>query len=130
MSEFKLSVTLHATPEEIFDAWMSGRGHSQMTGSPAQVQNRRGGKFSAWDGYIWGVTQETNRPSRIVQAWRTSEFPEDAPDSLVEIQFAKTKSGTKLSLRHLNIPDGQADSYKQGWKDFYFNPMKKFFKNK
>jgi len=25
------------------------------------------------------------------------------------------------------IPDGQGENYKQGWKDFYFKPMKKYF---
>jgi activator of HSP90 ATPase len=129
-NEFKMSVTLHATPEKIFDAWMSEEGHSQMTGSPAEVQNRRGGKFSAWDGYIWGVTLEMERPGRIVQAWRTSEFPKDAPDSMVEVQLEATKTGTKLSLRHANIPAGQAENYRQGWKDFYFKPMKEYFKKK
>ena len=129
-NEFKMSVTLHATPKEIFDAWLSGEGHSQMTGSQAQVQKRRGGKFSAWDGYIWGVTLEMERPGRIVQSWRTSEFPKGAPDSTVEILLEKSKSGTRLTLRHSNIPAGQAENYKQGWKDFYFKPMKEYFKKK
>lgn len=126
--EFELTITLPAAPEQIFDAWMSGEGHSQMTGSLAQVKKRSGGKFSAWDGYIWGVTLEMERPSRIVQAWRTSEFPKESPDSRVEILLEKTKSGTRLRLRHSNIPDGQVENYKQGWKDFYFKPMKKHFK--
>jgi activator of HSP90 ATPase len=129
-NEFKMSVTLHAAPEQVFDAWLSGEGHSRMTGSQAKVQKRSGGKFSAWDGYIWGVTLEMERPSRIVQSWRTSEFPKDAPDSRVEILLEKAKAGTKLTLRHSNIPAGQAENYKQGWKDFYFTPMKEYFKKK
>lgn len=128
-NEFKLSATFSATPEQIFDAWMSGAGHSRMTGSLAKVQKRSGGKFSAWDGYIWGVTLETERPSRIVQAWRTSEFPKESPDSRVEILLEKTKRGkTRMKLSHSSIPDGQAENYKKGWKDFYFKPMKEYFK--
>lgn len=127
-NEFKMSATFSATPEQIFDAWMSGAGHSRMTGSQAKVQKRSGGKFSAWDGYIWGVTLEMERPHRILQAWRTSEFPKASPDSVVEILLEKTKRGTRLKLIHSEIPDGQAENYKQGWKDFYFKPMKKYFK--
>jgi hypothetical protein len=25
------------------------------------------------------------------------------------------------------MPEGQADSYKKGWEEFYFEPMKKYF---
>ncbi|MEW5940865.1 MAG: SRPBCC domain-containing protein [Chloroflexota bacterium] len=129
-NEFKMIVTLPASPEEIFDAWLSSEGHSRMTGSRAEVRKRLGGQFSAWDGYIWGVTIEMERPGRIVQAWRTSEFSKGDPDSQVEITLEKSKGGTKLSLRHSNIPEGQAENYKQGWKDFYFKPMKEYFKKK
>jgi uncharacterized protein YndB with AHSA1/START domain len=126
--EFEMTTVLIAAPEAVFDAWMSTEGHSQMTGSPAKVQARSGGKFSAWDGYIWGVTLEMQRPNRIVQAWRTSEFPEESPDSRVEILLEKTKDGTRITLHHSNIPEGQEDDYKRGWEDFYFKPMKEYFK--
>jgi activator of HSP90 ATPase len=127
-NNFELTATFPASPEVIFDAWLSGEGHSALTGSPAQVEGRSGGTFSAWDGYIWGVTLEMERPRRILQSWRTSEFPEDEPDSLVEILLERSKGGTKLTLRHSNMPEGQEESYKQGWEDFYFKPMKEYFK--
>lgn len=126
-NEFELSVIFPATAEEIFDGWLSSEGHAAFTGSPAKVEGGSGGKFSAWDGYIWGVTLETERPRRILQAWRTSEFPEESPDSQVEILLKKIKSGTRLTIKHTNIPEGQAEEYKQGWEDFYFKPMKEFF---
>ncbi len=126
--EFTLTITLPANAEEIFDAWLSSEGHASITGSAAQVNESVGGKFSAWDGYIWGTTLEMARPRRILQAWRTSEFPEGAPDSMVEITFEKVKGGTKLSLRHWKMPEGQEESYKQGWEDFYFKPMREYFK--
>jgi len=126
-TEFTLSATFPATAEQIFDAWMSSEGHAQMTGAAAQVDAAVGGKFSAWDGYIWGETLEMERPRRILQSWRTSEFPDDAPDSMLEILLEKTSGGTKLTLRHWNIPAEQTDDYKQGWDDSYFKPMKVFF---
>jgi len=98
-----------------------------MTGSPAKVTGRVGGKFTAWDGYIFGKTLELEKPHRILQAWRTSEFPEDAQDSLVEILLDKAKGGTKVTLKHYNMPADQVDSYKQGWEDFYFKPMRDYF---
>ena len=84
--------------------------------------------FSAWDGYIFGTTLELTPNQRIVQAWRTSEFPEDAPDSHLEILLEEVAGGTKITLTHSNMPEDQVSSYRQGWEEFYFKPMKKFFK--
>jgi len=98
-----------------------------MTGNVAKVNGKVGGKFTAWDGYIFGKTLEFEPDSRIVQAWRTSEFPDEAPDSRLEVVLKATKGGTKMTLTHTEMPAGQADSYRQGWEDFYFKPMKAYF---
>ena len=124
---FKVSAVIPAKPAEIYKAWLSSKGHSAMTGSAAKVTGKVGGKFSAWDGYIFGKTLELEPDHRIVQAWRTSEFPDDAPDSRLEVLLAEIKTGTKVTLTHTEIPEGQTDGYKQGWEDFYFKPMKEYF---
>src|SRR3990172_10658827 len=107
MESFTIASILPAPPQEIYEAWLSSEGHSQMTGSQAEVQAGIGGGFNAWDGYIWGKTLELDPHRRIVQAWRTSEFPEEGPDSHVEILLEGTAEGTKVTLVHTNIPDGQ-----------------------
>ena len=127
MESFTVSTALPATPKQIYEAWLSSVGHSQMTGSKAKVEGGSGGAFNAWDGYIQGKTLETEPNGRILQAWRTSEFPENDPDSRVEIPLEEVKDGTKITLTHTNIPDGQGDNYKQGWEDFYFTPMRAYF---
>ena len=95
MESFTLTTIMPASPKEIYDAWLSSQGHSQMTSSHAEVQGRSGGAFTAWDGYIWGKTLEVEADHRIVQAWRTSEFPKDSPDSRLEILLKKIKPGRK-----------------------------------
>ena len=124
---FKLSAVIPAKPAEIYKAWLSTKGHTAMTGSPAKVNGKIGGKFTAWDGYIFGTTLALTPDQFIVQAWRTSEFPDEAPDSLVEISLKETKGGTKIILTHTQIPAGQEASYQQGWDDFYFKPMQAYF---
>ena len=66
--------------------------------------------------------------SRIVQAWRTGEFAESDPDSRLEIRLEAVGEGTRLTLEHSNIPSGQAESYKAGWEEWYFAPMREYFK--
>jgi activator of HSP90 ATPase len=127
MDSFTISAFIPAPAQQIYEMWLSSEGHSRMTGGRAEVQEGIGGAFKAWDGYIWGKTLELVPFRRIVQAWRTSEFPEDSPDSCVEILLEETVDGTKITLIHTDLPDGQAESYKQGWEDFYFTPMRAFF---
>jgi activator of HSP90 ATPase len=124
---FTLSEVFNAKPSEIYNAWLTSEGHSAMTGSKANVDGRVGGKFSAWDGYISGSTLELTPDQRIVQAWRTSEFPEGTPDSHIEILLEAVQDGTEVTLIHSDMPEDQADSYRQGWEDFYFKPMREYF---
>jgi activator of HSP90 ATPase len=129
-NEFTLIVTIHAKAETIYKAWLSSAGHSDLTGSPAKIDGAVDGDFAAWDGYIQGMFLELEENKRILQAWRTAEFPSEAEDSIVEILLEESHGKTKLTLNHSNIPEGQADSYKTGWEDFYFKPMREYFEGK
>ena len=65
---FKLSAVIPAKPSEIYKMWLSSKGHSAMTGSTAKVTGKVGGKFSAWDGYIFGKTLELEPERRDLSA--------------------------------------------------------------
>ena len=124
---FTISAVIPAKASEIYKAWLSTKGHAAMTGSPAKVEGKVGGKFSAWDGYIFGTTLELTPNERILQAWRTTEFPDEAPDSRLEVMLEEATGGTKITLTHTKMPDDQVEDYRQGWEDFYFKPMKQYF---
>jgi activator of HSP90 ATPase len=122
--KLKMSALIPADPMRIYQSWLSTKGHSEMTGSPAKVTAVQGRPFSAWDGYISGKNLELKPGKLIVQSWRTTDFPEDAPDSHLEIELVKKGKGTLIKLSQTGIPSGQAGEYRQGWKDYYFKPMK------
>jgi len=126
-NEFTMVEMIPAKPEEIYRAWLSTEGHTAMTGSPAKVDGRVDGEFTAWEGYIWGTFLELEENRRILQSWHTSEFPEGAEDSGVEVLLEAVDNGTKLTLIHTQIPEGQTESYEKGWEDFYFKPMREYF---
>ncbi|OHD73634.1 MAG: hypothetical protein A2177_12925 [Spirochaetes bacterium RBG_13_68_11] len=118
-----------ASPREIYDAWLSSA-HGKMVGSTATVDPRVGGAFTAWDGYIRGTTLELEPYRRIVQAWRTTEFSAASPDTRLELLLEQVEGGTRLTIRHTEIPEGQSASLEQGWIDHYFRPMKEYFGRK
>jgi vacuolar-type H+-ATPase subunit H/uncharacterized protein YndB with AHSA1/START domain len=127
MSEsIEVSRVIPARPERIFNAWLSGDEHGLMIGSTA-TYNDATGEFTAWDGYISGRTIEKKTGARFVQSWRTTEFPDGAADSKLEVRLAEDAGGTRVTLLHTDIPDGQGESYEVGWSDHYFDPMTDYF---
>jgi uncharacterized protein YndB with AHSA1/START domain len=128
MESIRLTTTFSATPDDVFDAWVTGARHAAMTGSPATSEKRKGGSFTAWDGYASGKHLELEPGKRILQSWRTTDFPERAPDSRLEIRLAKVARGTRLTLLQGDIPDGQSEMYSDGWQEHYFEPMRRYFR--
>jgi activator of HSP90 ATPase len=124
---FEVSTVLAVSAERLYRTWLSSDEHGAMTGGAAQIDPTSGGLFSAWDGYITGTTLELEPYRRIVQSWRTVEFPADAPDSLLEITLDENVGETRLTLRHSQIPAGQGSGYESGWVDNYFEPMRDYF---
>jgi len=130
MFRFTLSATIPAPPRAVYDAWLDSRAHSAMTGAKAKASAKKGWRFTAWDGYISGRNLTLVPGRRIVQSWRTTQFAESDPDSEIEILLAPAKTGTRLTLRHRNVPDGHTSYRDGGWRDFYFAPMKEYFKQR
>jgi activator of HSP90 ATPase len=122
------NVIIAGSPEELYDAYVDAKKHSSFTGSKATGDGKVGGKFTAWDGYIFGKNLVLEKGKRIVQEWKTTEWPEGYPPSKLELTFKKVKGGTELSMVHSDVPAEQADDYKQGWTDFYWKPLKEYFK--
>lgn len=118
-----------APPDKVYQALVQARLHAAFTGAAATGAARVGGKFTAWDGYIMGVHRELVPDQRIVQDWWTTEWPEGAQPSKLEWTLAPAKGGTALTMRHTGVPAEQADSLRQGWIDFYWEPLKAWFAN-
>lgn len=127
MDSLKVSWVLKTTPGVLYQDWLSSKGHSLFTGSVAKIDPTIGGKFSSWEGYIWGETLELNPGKRILQSWSTSNFPDGASPSLLEVLLEEVEGGTKITLNHSNIPTGQGKDYEQGWQDYYFSPMEDYY---
>ncbi|MCU0360863.1 MAG: SRPBCC domain-containing protein [Bacteroidia bacterium] len=128
MDKFKISVKLHCPVKDVFTGWLNNQTHSDFTGgASAKIDPKEGGKFSAWDGYITGSNVEIFPYKRIVQKWRTTDFAESDEDSMLELFFTYKDNHTLITFTHSNIPDGQGNQYKKGWKEHYFKYMKKYF---
>ena len=124
------TVLLPATPDEVYDAILKAKKHTDFTGSKATSDPKVGGKFTAYDGYIWGKHIELVKGQKILQEWQTTEWPADAQPSIVEIILKEKEGATELTMVHSSVPAEQAESYRQGWIDYYWDPLKEYFQNR
>jgi uncharacterized protein YndB with AHSA1/START domain len=124
---FTLTSIIPATPQQIYDAWLDSIEHTEMTGGEANMSDEIGAEVSAWDGYITGSNLELVPGERIVQSWRTGEFADEHPDSVVTVTLEPVEEGTLLTLVHSNVPDSHRSYEEGGWESQYFDPMKAYF---
>ncbi|HUN66889.1 MAG TPA: SRPBCC domain-containing protein [Bacteroidota bacterium] len=116
------------SPADLYDAYLDDKTHSRFTGARATCERYVGGKFTAWNGYISGKNVKLENGRRIIQEWMTTEWPAGYGPSLLEFTFHAKGSGTEVRIKQSNVPAVQAKYYQKGWDEFYWRPMKNFFK--
>ncbi len=121
----KQTVTLATAPAEVYDLLINSKKHSALTGGPVSMSKKVNGTFEVFNGYCHGYNIELVENKKIVQAWHFAEdgWPDDH-FSICTFLFTKVPGGTKLSFTQLDIPEHKAESLKDGWKQFYWKPMK------
>jgi len=130
ITTIKQKIILQASPNEVYYVLLDPRKHSEFTGSKATGKAQVDAEFTAWDGYISGKNLELEKGKRIVQEWVTSDWPDGYPPSRLEFTLKEVDGKTELTMVHSEIPAEQKEELKQGWIDFYWEPLKAYFKKR
>jgi activator of HSP90 ATPase len=117
-----------ATPKQVYDAYIDPEKHTEFTNSKATGKPVVQGEYSAWDGYIFGKYLDLEEGKKVVQEWTTTDWEEGYPASKLELTFKAVPKGTEICLVQSGVPKAQADEFKRGWTDFYWEPLKEYFK--
>ncbi len=123
------TATFKATPHQVYEALMDAKKHAQFTGGEAEISRKVGGKFSTFDGWAQGENVELVPDQKIVQTWHCDDWP-DGHFSQITISLTKVEGGTRLSFHQTGIPQSAMGDIKQGWREFYWEPMKKMLAKK
>jgi activator of HSP90 ATPase len=118
------SVRIKASPHDVYEALIDSRKHSQFSGGKASISRMIGGRFTAFDGYSEGTNLELVPDKKIVQTWRAGDWPE-GHYSKVTFSMKNIDGGTLLSFTQTGVPKEQHEDIAQGWRDYYWAPMKK-----
>ena len=130
-------------PGEIYNLYLNSETHSAITGKPANIEARVGGKFEAFKGIpddnTYGLTGrflafDNNTRGKneynLVQTWRGHHDLPDEADSTLSLTFREFKlgerRGTEIELVQSNVPDRLRAAVDSGWNEHYWNPLRKY----
>lgn len=121
-------IDFKANPKTIYAAMMDSRKHGAFTGNKAaKISKKIGGAFSAHGGYVSGFNLDLVENKRIVQAWRAKNWPKGV-FSIVTFTLERQGSGTRLTMDHNNIPEGESGHLDPGWHKSYWKPLAEYLK--
>jgi uncharacterized protein YndB with AHSA1/START domain len=124
-----MSVTLPASPKDVFDALTNPKIIASWCGQKGKVEAEIGGKFEMFDGWVMGKVLAFESGKRLSYTWLPDEWKDKWNASIVSFTFSKAKSGTKVILKHSGFPnEDELKSHHEGWKEHVFDPLKKHFK--
>lgn len=126
----KQTVTFDAPAEKVYNLIMDPKKHAAFTRSEVTMTTKVNGKFRVFDGYCHGHNIELVRGEKIVQAWHFAEdgWPEDH-FSVCTFVFKDLDNKTKLTFLQKDVPEHKVEALKEGWKQYYWQPMKAYLKN-
>jgi len=105
------------SPKQVYDAYTDPKKHSEFTDSKATGKPVVGGKYLVLDA-----------AKCVVQEWTTTDWEEGYPASKIELSFRAMPEGTEIVMVHSNIPKMRAVEVEQGWTEYYWDPLKQYFK--
>lgn len=121
MAEFRDSIEIAASPRTVFDYLTTNEGMTAWMGQYADLDPTPGGQFVVdIAGHpVRGRYLTVDPPRRVVVSWGfpgNDELPAGA--STVEFVLTPTPTGTRVDLRHFNLPDTAVRGHADGWANF------------
>ena len=124
--EIKHRLTFGAPPRQVYAALMNEKNHAAFTGAEARIASEVGGRFSVQGGFITGFNVELAVAKRIVQAWRSRNWPIGAW-SIVTFELSRQgKERTRVTFTQYGVPDKFHAQISDGWRVHYWEPLRKW----
>jgi activator of HSP90 ATPase len=124
------TVTLPASAASLYRMYLSAKTHAAITGGKVVVSARRGSKFSAFGGLLWGRTLYTVPGCLIVQAWRSTNFRKSDVDSTLILRFIPAGAKARIELTHVGVPPQDHRGVTNGWKKYYWRPWRLYLRRR
>ena len=119
--EFQTSIDIDAEPEFVFRFLTTNDGMTAWMGQWADLDPRVGGKFDVniAGTMVRGQYLEVEPPHRVVMSWGfvgSADLP--IGSSTVAFTLTPTETGTRVDLRHSDLPERHVPGHSTGWAHF------------
>jgi activator of HSP90 ATPase len=123
------SVELPASPAALYAMYLDPVQHAAFTaGGAASITPAQGTAWSAFDGRIHGRILALTPHRQIVQSWRSFEWHDDDPDSVLILRFSPVGTGGRLDLAQVDVPARLYDTLLSGWPSRYWDPWRAYLR--
>jgi activator of HSP90 ATPase len=124
------SALFSASASELYDLYTDPKRHSEFTGGGAvKISTKPGSKFSAFNGMLSGTMLLAIPGKQIVQRWRGTHWNETDADSILILTFVQTGKRGRIDLVHINVPAHDFKGVTEGWKKYYWNPLRIYLRD-
>jgi activator of HSP90 ATPase len=115
---------LTAPASDIYKTLTNSTEHSELTGEEAKVSREKGGKFSAFDGWVTGEVIELKQDEKFSFTWTPDEegWPKDHISTVV-FELFEEGDNTKVVFTHNDLPENIHEDFEKGWEEYYFKPL-------
>ncbi|XP_001950637.1 activator of 90 kDa heat shock protein ATPase homolog 1-like isoform X2 [Acyrthosiphon pisum] len=121
-----IDVVFQCSGEDFYNALTTPELVSAFTQQSVTFQTIKGGKFQLFDGNITGEFIELCPGKKIVQNWRTKQWP-DWLYSTVTVTINQEEDHTKVRVALVGVPKSDEAITRQNWERYYFTPIKRTF---
>jgi len=126
MRVIRQSYIVHAPSVKVWQALTDPKIIARWGAGPAVMSDKIGGRFKLWGGEVWGKNLEVKKNRQLVQEWHTGKGDKV---SIVTISLTYENKRTYIDMLHEDVPEEKRDKLNKGWKEHYFNPMKKYLES-
>jgi len=121
MAEFRDSIEIEAPPQAVFEYLTTNAGMTAWMGQYADLDPVPGGRFAVdIAGYpVRGEYLVVEPCKRVVVSWGfagSDKLPAGA--SRVEFLLTPIAGGTRVDLRHVDLPEPEVRGHEYGWAHF------------
>ena len=129
-TSLKMHLVWQCSPTEVYECLTEQRRVSAYTRAPCRIDPQPGGEVSLLDGAMTGKIIEATSPCNVKMQLRMKSWDPISPDSMVHIRL-KEKEGeegkTVMEFEHSEFPFMEKERVSQGWKNVFWEGMKKMF---
>ena len=111
MKTIKQIYHIKAPVEKVWQALVDPEIIDKWGGGPSEMNDKKGEKFSLWDGQIYGTNREVVKEKKLVQDWYDGKGMEP---TLCTFILTKTGDETKIKLLHEKVPDEKFKDFLPG----------------